>query len=93
MYIAILIANYKKDSSERDAGLVVVAKSAAKTNTPTIITGNLMAWSTITPLFRKISGLLDPRVGRSMFNTFPADLWFCADITHCDGRGYQCRNE
>lgn len=65
-------------STERDVELLLVAHQLENNDDITVVVGDLndVAWSKTTQLFRQVSGLLDPRVGRGMFNSFHADYWF-----------------
>ncbi|MGD9524550.1 MAG: endonuclease/exonuclease/phosphatase family protein [Gemmatimonadales bacterium] len=67
-----------EESTPRDRELVVVARRVAREGVPAIVAGDLndVAWSHTTRAFRRISGMLDPRVGRGMFNTYHAGHWF-----------------
>lgn len=76
-------------STERDKEILLVGKLAKKSPLPVIVSGDLndVAWSYTNQLFQNTSGLLDPRRGRSFYNTFhaqhpffryPLDHIFCS---------------
>lgn len=66
---------YATETTDRDAELLLVGREAKAFDGPSIVIGdfNDVAWSHTTRLFRKISGLIDPRVGRGFYNTFHAE--------------------
>lgn len=64
-----------KTSTRRDAELLLVGKEVDRRDEPTVVFGDMndVAWSHTSELFRRVSGLLDPRVGRGLMPTFHAD--------------------
>ena len=70
----------RRDSRVRDAELILIAKEIARRNDEAwIVAGdfNDVAWSHTTRLFKRISGLKDPRIGRSFMGTYIAQIPVC----------------
>ncbi len=75
-------------STAKDKELMKVAFEVEKEEMPCIVMGDLndVAWSHVTELFRKVSGLLDPRRGRGFYSTFSANnklMRFPLDYIFC----------
>lgn len=69
----------RRDSRVRDAELVLVAKRIAEDpHQNWVVAGdfNDVAWSHTTRLFKRLSGMLDPRVGRKLMNTYHSGYWY-----------------
>lgn len=68
----------EKTSKERDGDLLSVGKRVKEIKKPILVIGdfNNVAWSKSSILFRKISHLIDPRVGKAFVSTFHAKYQF-----------------
>ncbi|ANW96053.1 hypothetical protein AXE80_07080 [Wenyingzhuangia fucanilytica] len=64
----------EENSKEQDGELMAIAKKSLTQQNSMIVVGdfNSVAWSRITKLFAKVSGLIDARIGRGFISTFPA---------------------
>lgn len=65
-------------SKERDAELMLTGKQIRDEDKPTVVCGDMndVVWSRTTRLFKKMTGMIDPRVGRGFFSTYNANYFF-----------------
>lgn len=69
------VPQHAKSSLGRDAEMMQIALLTKASKHPVLVLGdfNDVAWSESTYLFQRVSGLLDLRKGRGMYNTYNAD--------------------
>lgn len=69
----------KNGVEPKDLELIHAAGMTNWNQLPTVVSGDLndVGWSEITRQFKRLSGLLDPRIGRGLFNTYNALIPFC----------------
>ncbi|MCW8981405.1 endonuclease/exonuclease/phosphatase family protein [Altibacter sp.] len=65
-------------SKERDAELMLVGEYIRSFEKPVVVCGDMndVVWSRTTRLFKKMTGMIDPRVGRGFFPTYHAHYFF-----------------
>lgn len=65
-----------EDTEKRDGEIAIAARHAKLTQLPVLAMGdfNDVAWSRTSQMFKRIGGYLDPRIGRGLYSTFPANL-------------------
>ncbi|MFL1895173.1 endonuclease/exonuclease/phosphatase family protein [Aquimarina sp. 2-A2] len=71
------VPQHNPSSVDRDAEMMKTARFARNSKYPVIVLGdfNDVAWSETTKLFQRVSGLLDMRKGRGLFNTYNANSY------------------
>lgn len=73
------------DTEERDFELLKVGRLAGAEQRPVMVVGdfNDVAWSNTSELFKRTGRLLDPRIGRGSFATFPSSMiWLAWPLDH-----------
>ncbi|WGK65296.1 endonuclease/exonuclease/phosphatase family protein [Croceiramulus getboli] len=61
-------------SKERDAELMLIGKEVREEDLPIVVCGDMndVVWSRVSRLFKKMTNMIDPRIGRGLFPTFHA---------------------